>query len=43
MTRLNQGVYAFPLSPERKLDQVTVLDIAGMAVHAIEKRRRAVR
>ncbi|MEV2267025.1 NmrA family NAD(P)-binding protein [Nonomuraea africana] len=36
LTRLNQGVYAFPLSPERKLDQVTVLDIAGMAVHAIE-------
>ncbi|MGW5688796.1 NmrA family NAD(P)-binding protein [Nonomuraea sp. NPDC003754] len=36
LTRLNQGVYAFPLSPDRKLDQVTVLDIAGMAVHAIE-------
>ncbi|MEV5496052.1 NmrA family NAD(P)-binding protein [Nonomuraea fuscirosea] len=36
LTRLNQGVYAFPLSPDRKLDQVSVLDIAGMAVHAIE-------
>ncbi|MFC4534967.1 NmrA family NAD(P)-binding protein [Sphaerisporangium dianthi] len=36
LTRLNQGVYAFPLSAERRLDQVTVLDIAGMAVHAME-------
>ncbi|ADD43074.1 NmrA family NAD(P)-binding protein [Stackebrandtia nassauensis] len=35
-TRLNQGVYAFPLTADRKLDQVTTLDIAGMAVHAIE-------
>ncbi|MFG1681881.1 NmrA family NAD(P)-binding protein [Nonomuraea sp. NPDC049269] len=34
--RLNAGVYAFPLSAHRKLDQVTVLDIAGLAVHAIE-------
>ncbi|WP_331772639.1 NmrA family NAD(P)-binding protein (plasmid) [Embleya sp. NBC_00888] len=34
--RLPQGVYAFPLSADRRLDQVTVLDIAGLAVHAIE-------
>ncbi|MFC7219267.1 NmrA family NAD(P)-binding protein [Streptomyces polyrhachis] len=34
--RLHEGVYAFPLSPHRKLDQTTVLDIAGFAVHAIE-------
>jgi uncharacterized protein YbjT (DUF2867 family) len=35
-TRLNAGVYAFPLSAYRKLDQATVLDIAGLAVHAVE-------
>ncbi|MET8833199.1 NmrA/HSCARG family protein [Micromonospora sp. NPDC004540] len=35
-SRLGDGVLANPLSPGKKLDQVTVLDIAGMAVHAIE-------
>lgn len=30
------GRLAMPLSPGKKLDQVTVLDIAGLAVHAIE-------
>jgi uncharacterized protein YbjT (DUF2867 family) len=34
--RLRDGVLAMPLSPDKRLDQVTVLDIAGMAVHAIE-------
>ncbi|WP_214410471.1 NmrA family NAD(P)-binding protein [Sphaerisporangium fuscum] len=35
-TGLGRGVLTMPLSPDKKLDQVTVLDIAGMAVHAIE-------
>ncbi|MEU5727334.1 NmrA family NAD(P)-binding protein [Micromonospora sp. NPDC047738] len=35
--RLREGVLAMPLSPDKNLDQVTVLDIAGMAVHALEK------
>lgn len=35
-SRLGNGVLANALSPDKKLDQVTVLDIAGMAVHAIE-------
>ena len=35
-TRLPDGFLTMPLSPDKKLDQVTVLDIAGMAVHAIE-------
>jgi len=30
------NTYAQPLSPQRKLDQVTMLDIAGMAVYALE-------
>jgi uncharacterized protein YbjT (DUF2867 family) len=30
------GRLAMPLSPGKRLDQVTVLDIAGLAVHAIE-------
>ncbi len=34
--RLKDGVLAMPLSPAKKLDQTTVLDIAGMAVYAIE-------
>jgi uncharacterized protein YbjT (DUF2867 family) len=34
--QLGNGVLAMPLSPDKKLDQVTVLDIAGMAVHAVE-------
>jgi uncharacterized protein YbjT (DUF2867 family) len=33
---LRHDTYALPLSPQRKLDQVTVLDIAGMAVYALE-------
>lgn len=36
LTRLHDGVYAFPLSADRRLDQATVLDIAGLAVHAVE-------
>jgi uncharacterized protein YbjT (DUF2867 family) len=35
-SRLGDGVLANPLSPGKKLDQVTVLDIAGLAVHAVE-------
>lgn len=34
--QLKDGTYASPLSIDRKLDQVTVLDIAAMAVFAIE-------
>lgn len=34
--RLKNGVFATPLSPGKKLDQATVLDIAGLAVAAIE-------
>lgn len=30
------GRLAMPLSPGKRLDQVTVLDVAGLAVHAIE-------
>ena len=33
---LTHETYAQPLSPQRKIDQVTVLDIAGMAVYALE-------
>jgi uncharacterized protein YbjT (DUF2867 family) len=33
---LRYDTYAQPLSPRRKIDQVTVLDIAGMAVYALE-------
>jgi uncharacterized protein YbjT (DUF2867 family) len=36
--QLTNGVFAMPLSPDKKLDQVTVLDIAGMVAHAIENR-----
>jgi len=35
-TGLRRGVYATPLSADKPLDMVTVLDIAAMAVHAIE-------
>jgi uncharacterized protein YbjT (DUF2867 family) len=35
-SRLTDGVLANPLSAGKPLDQVTVLDIAGLAVHAIE-------
>jgi uncharacterized protein YbjT (DUF2867 family) len=35
-SRLGDGVLANPLSPGKRLDQVTVLDIAGLAVHAVE-------
>lgn len=34
--RLRDGVLAMPLSPDKRLDQVTVLDIAGMAVEALQ-------
>ena len=30
------NTYAQPLSPQRKIDQVTMLDIAGMVVYALE-------
>ncbi|MEV0202293.1 NmrA/HSCARG family protein [Nonomuraea sp. NPDC050691] len=33
---LGDGVLANPLSPGKELDQVTVLDIAGLAVYAVE-------
>ncbi|MFC8365551.1 NmrA/HSCARG family protein [Streptomyces griseorubiginosus] len=33
---LANGRLAMPLSPDKRLDQVTVLDIAGLAVHAVE-------
>jgi uncharacterized protein YbjT (DUF2867 family) len=35
-SRLADGILANPLSPGKPLDQVTVRDIAGLAVHAIE-------
>jgi len=35
-SRLNDGILANPLSAAKPLDQVTVRDIAGLAVHAIE-------
>ncbi|MBN6057129.1 NmrA family NAD(P)-binding protein, partial [Nonomuraea sp. RK-328] len=35
-SRLGDGVLASPLSPGKELDQVAVLDIAGLAVHAVE-------
>lgn len=34
--QLRHGVFAMPLSPGTRLDQVTVIDIAAMAVHALE-------
>ncbi|WP_412544040.1 NmrA family NAD(P)-binding protein [Longispora sp. K20-0274] len=34
--QLSDGVFATPLSPGTRLDQVTVLDIAAMAAHAVE-------
>lgn len=40
--RLKNGAYATALSPGKKLDQVTVLDIAGLAVAAIEDPERFV-
>ena len=36
-SRLTDGVLANPLSPGKPLDQVTVRDIAGLAVHAVEQ------
>ncbi|RJL35672.1 NmrA/HSCARG family protein [Bailinhaonella thermotolerans] len=35
-SRLGDGKLVNPLSPGKPLDQVSVLDIAGMAVHAVE-------
>jgi uncharacterized protein YbjT (DUF2867 family) len=35
-SRLGDGILANPLTPGKPLDQVSVLDIAGMAVHAVE-------
>ncbi|MGR6919521.1 NmrA/HSCARG family protein [[Actinomadura] parvosata] len=35
-SRLGAGMLANPLTPGKPLDQVSVLDIAGMAVHAVE-------
>jgi uncharacterized protein YbjT (DUF2867 family) len=35
-SRLADGILANPLSPGKPLDQVTVRDIAGLAVHAVE-------
>ncbi|MEE6258920.1 NmrA/HSCARG family protein [Plantactinospora sonchi] len=35
-SRLTDGVLANPLSAGKPLDQVSVLDIAGLAVHAVE-------
>jgi uncharacterized protein YbjT (DUF2867 family) len=35
-SRLTDGILANPLSAGKPLDQVTVLDIAGLAAHAIE-------
>lgn len=34
--RLNQGIFAMPLSAAKRLDQTTVLDIAALAVYAFE-------
>ncbi|WP_430500722.1 NmrA/HSCARG family protein [Micromonospora trifolii] len=41
-SRLTDGVLANPLSGGKPLDQVTVRDIAGLAVHAIEHPERFV-
>ena len=41
-SRLTDGILANPLSPGKPLDQVTVRDIAGLAVHAIERPERFV-
>ncbi|MEU8421024.1 NmrA/HSCARG family protein [Micromonospora sp. NPDC048835] len=41
-SRLTDGVLANPLSAGKPLDQVTVRDIAGLAVHAIEHPERFV-
>jgi uncharacterized protein YbjT (DUF2867 family) len=41
-SRLTDGVLANPLSASKPLDQVTVRDIAGLAVHAIERPDRFV-
>ncbi|WNV90463.1 NmrA/HSCARG family protein [Umezawaea sp. Da 62-37] len=41
-SRLTDGVLANPLSAGKPLDQVTVRDIAGLAVHAIEDPDRLV-
>ncbi|MEU1750152.1 NmrA/HSCARG family protein [Micromonospora arida] len=41
-SRLNDGILANPLSPGKPLDQVTVRDIASLAVHAIEHPERFV-
>ncbi|MEU6782229.1 NmrA family NAD(P)-binding protein [Nonomuraea angiospora] len=35
-SRLGDGMLANPLTPGKPLDQVSVLDIAGLAVHAVE-------
>ncbi|MBG0815701.1 NmrA/HSCARG family protein [Planomonospora sp. ID82291] len=35
-SRLGDGILSHPLTPGKPLDQVSVLDIAGMAVHAVE-------
>lgn len=35
-SRLGDGILANPLTPGKPLDQVSVLDIAGLAVHAVE-------
>jgi len=41
-SQLGNGVLANPLSPGKPLDQVTVRDIAGLAVHAVEHPERLV-
>ncbi|MEH0930837.1 NmrA/HSCARG family protein [Micromonospora sp. CPCC 205558] len=41
-SRLTEGILANPLSAGKPLDQVTVRDIAGLAVHAIEHPERFV-
>ncbi len=35
---LKRDIFALPLSPQRRIDQTTVLDMAGMAVYALENR-----
>jgi uncharacterized protein YbjT (DUF2867 family) len=40
--QLAKGVYATPLTPDRKLAQIAVADIAGVAVHVLENADRYV-
>jgi uncharacterized protein YbjT (DUF2867 family) len=40
--QLAKGMYATPLTPDRKLDQIAIADIAAVAVHVLENADRYV-